>query len=287
MISWHRISTVHASADEAFEIIGTNVTVNHPRWEKEVQSIRTLTPGPVRVGTRAVMVRKEMGRIRESEYEVTEFAPGTSIAFRHPQDGLDFAVRFQLTPIDSTTCELTVDVTAQPKGALRIMAPLMRLGFPRRSAHITDAMIAVIEDVARRGTDEQFSMTHPNAELIQKGYRAFGAGDIPAILEIFDPGITWHVPGRSPISGDFKGHDGVLDFFGRCQELSGGTLRIAVDETLADGERVVVLCTVSAQRGDRFWSSPEVQVWRVVDGRAVEFREFQGDQESEDAFWSA
>src|SRR5690349_17511239 len=130
-------------------------------------------------------------------------------------------------------------------------------------------------------------MTHPNAELIEKGYRAFAAGDIPTVLEIFDPGITWHVPGRSPISGEFKGHDGVLDFFGRCQELSDGTLRIDVDETLADGERVVVLCTVSAQRRGRFWSSPEVQVWRVIDGRAVEFREFQGDQESEDAFWSA
>src|ERR1700746_1480971 len=130
-------------------------------------------------------------------------------------------------------------------------------------------------------------MANPNAELIEKGYQAFATGDIPTVLGIFDPGITWHVPGRSPISGDFKAHDGVLDFFGRCQELSGGTLHIDIDEILADGERVVVLCTVSAERLGRHWSSPEVQVWRVVDGQAVEFREFQGDQESEDAFWAS
>jgi ketosteroid isomerase-like protein len=130
-------------------------------------------------------------------------------------------------------------------------------------------------------------MAHPNAELIHKGYQAFAAGDIPTVLGIFDESIVWQVPGRSPISGEFKGHDGVLEFFGRCQELSGGTLRIDTNEILADGERVVVLCIVSAERHGRAWSSPEVQVWRVVAGRAIEFREFQGDQETEDAFWSS
>jgi hypothetical protein len=145
MIRWHRTSTVQAPAADAFDVIGTNVTVNHPKWEREVQSIRKLTPGPVGVGTRAVMVRKEMGRVHESEYEVTEFVPGRSIAFTHPQDALAFTLRFELTPVTDETCELTVDVAAQPKGALRLMTPLLRLGFPSRSRRITDAMIGVIE----------------------------------------------------------------------------------------------------------------------------------------------
>lgn len=163
MINWHRTSTVQASADEAFDVIGTNLTVNHPRWEKEVKSVRALTPGPVRVGSRAVMVRKEMGRLRESEYEVTEFVAGRRIAFRHPQDALDFALRFELAPIDRASCELMVDVTAQPKGALRLITPLMRLGFPRRSARITDTMIAVIEETARRRDDPERT-THVSSE---------------------------------------------------------------------------------------------------------------------------
>ncbi|MGW1867635.1 nuclear transport factor 2 family protein [Streptomyces mauvecolor] len=130
-------------------------------------------------------------------------------------------------------------------------------------------------------------MAGSNAELIGQAYRAFATGDIPAVLERLDADITWHVPGRSPLSGDYRGPDGVLDFFGRCQELSSGTLKVVADEILADGERVVVLSTVSAERLGRYWSSPEIHVWRVVDGRAVEFREFQGDQETEDAFWAA
>jgi uncharacterized protein len=130
-------------------------------------------------------------------------------------------------------------------------------------------------------------MAHPNTELLQHAYDAFAIEDIPAMLGILAEDISWHVPGRSPVSGDYAGHAGVLDFFTRCQELSGGTLKVRVDEALADGDRVVVLSTVSAQRRGQSWSAPEVHVWRVMAGRAVEFREFQGDQQAEDEFWSA
>ena len=33
-------------------------------------------------------------------------------------------------------------------------------------------------------------------------------------------------------------------------------------------------------------SFPEVHVWRMKDGRAIEFREYQGDEQREDRFWS-
>jgi uncharacterized protein len=130
-------------------------------------------------------------------------------------------------------------------------------------------------------------MTHPNAELIRRGYEAFAHGDVPAVLDILGHDITWHVPGRSPLSGDYKGHEGVLDFFGKSMELSSGTLRVDADEILSDGDRVVVLATVSAERHGQSWSSPEIHVWRVLEGKAAEFREFQGDQQTEDEFWSS
>jgi uncharacterized protein len=128
-------------------------------------------------------------------------------------------------------------------------------------------------------------MTDQNVQLLRSAYDAFAQGDIPAVLQMLSPEISWHVPGRSPLSGDYKGHDEVVGFFVRSMELSAGTLRVGVDEILADDDRVVVLTTVSAQRNGRSWSSPEVHVWRVVDGKAVDFHEFQGDQQSEDEFW--
>ena len=95
------------------------------------------------------------------------------------------------------------------------------------------------------------------------------------------------MPGSSPLSGDYKGHGEVGGFFARTMELSAGTFGIDIHDILAVGDQVVVLCTVSAERNGQSWSSPEVHVWRVAGGRAVDFREFQGDEQTEDAFWSA
>ena len=130
-------------------------------------------------------------------------------------------------------------------------------------------------------------MTAQNAELIRRGYDAFARADLPTVLEIFDQDITWHVPGSSPLSGDYKGHGEVGGFFARTMELSGGTFAIDIQDVLAQQDQVVVLCTVSAERQGQSWSSPEVHVWRVAGGRAVAFREFQGDEQTEDAFWSS
>jgi ketosteroid isomerase-like protein len=130
-------------------------------------------------------------------------------------------------------------------------------------------------------------MADRNAELLRDAYHAFAKRDIPTVLKTFSDQITWHVPGRSPLSGDYKGPDEVVGFLTRAMELSDGTLRVDLDEILADGERVIALTNVSAERNGHRWSSPEVHVWRIEDGKAVEFREYQGDQQAEDEFWTS
>jgi hypothetical protein len=74
-----------------------------------------------------------------------------------------------------------------------------------------------------------------------------------------DAAITWHVPGHSPLSGDFKGHDQIGGFFRRTMELSGGALSIDVHNVLAADDLVVALTTVNAQRNGVKASFPEVQ----------------------------
>jgi hypothetical protein len=126
-----------------------------------------------------------------------------------------------------------------------------------------------------------------NEALVRGGYDAFTRGDVDAVLSIFDPNIHWHVPGRGPLSRDYRGPKEVLGFFQHFMDLSRGTFRIRVDDVLANDQRVVVLCTESAQRGPRSWSSPQVHVWTVKDGHVTVFRQFQGDQQTEDDFWSS
>ena len=130
------------------------------------------------------------------------------------------------------------------------------------------------------------AMTPANAPLIKSGYDAFARGDLQGAFAVFAEDILWHVPGRGPLSRDYRGHAEVVGFFQHSMELSRGTFRIQVDDILAKGDRVVVLCIESAQRGDRSWSSPQVHVWTLKDGRATVFWQYQGDQQTEDEFWS-
>lgn len=129
-------------------------------------------------------------------------------------------------------------------------------------------------------------VSNANQQLIERAYAAFAQGDVPTVLAAMADDILWHVPGRGPISGDFKGHEQVLGFFRRFMELSGGTFQIVVDDVLAKGDRVIVLVTESAQRLGRNWSSPQVHAWTVKNGKATVFWQFQGDQQTEDEFWS-
>jgi len=57
-------------------------------------------------------------------------------------------------------------------------------------------------------------------------------------------------------------------------------------KVLAEGDLVVALVTVKAERNDRAAAFQEVYVWRLANGRATDFREFQGDEQAEDRFWS-
>jgi uncharacterized protein len=127
---------------------------------------------------------------------------------------------------------------------------------------------------------------HSNGEIIKQAYDAFGRGDMSTVFGILDKGIKWHVPGQSPLSGDYRGHDEVMGFFKKCMDLSQGTLRIDLRDIAATESSIFVLCTVSANRAGQRAEFLEVHLWRMVNGHPVEFREFQGDEYNENKFWS-
>jgi uncharacterized protein len=129
-------------------------------------------------------------------------------------------------------------------------------------------------------------MNESNLSIIRKAYEDFAQRNIPAVFAALDPTITWHVPGHGPLSGNYSGHEQVGGFFQRTMELSGGVFGIDVHNALAGDDLVVVLATVNAQRNGVSASFPEVHVWRMKNGKATEFREYQGDEQREDQFWS-
>ncbi len=84
-------------------------------------------------------------------------------------------------------------------------------------------------------------MSQQDVDTVRGAYEAFNRGDIPAVLETFDPDIEWVEPGggNAP-SGTFRGPDSVAqDVFGAIganfDEFSADA-----DEFKDEGDRVVV-----------------------------------------------
>jgi ketosteroid isomerase-like protein len=125
-----------------------------------------------------------------------------------------------------------------------------------------------------------------NRRLIEGLYASFSRWELPELFQVLDEKIFWHIPGRGPLSGDYRGHAEVLGFFQRFMQMSGGTFRVQIQDLLASERRVLVLVTESAEREGRKWSSPQVHAWTIEGGKATVFWQFQGDQQTEDEFWS-
>lgn len=127
---------------------------------------------------------------------------------------------------------------------------------------------------------------HPNAQRMKEAYEAFTSGDLDRLAEYFDPNLVWHVPGDSPIAGDYKGWDEVLGFFGKLVQETGGTFRLDVHDVLANDEHGVGLVEASGERSGKQLTQKATHVFHLRDGKVTEFWGFAEDQRVADDFWS-
>lgn len=127
---------------------------------------------------------------------------------------------------------------------------------------------------------------HPNVARVDQGYTAFGKGDLDALRDLIAPNCTWHVLGDNMLAGEYRGIDDVLAFFGRLAVETGGTLNIEVRDLMATDDHAVALVHSTASRGDRTLSDDPVHVFRMEDGKVVEFWSYPKDAAATDAFWS-
>lgn len=129
-------------------------------------------------------------------------------------------------------------------------------------------------------------MTHPNEDLVRKGYQAFLSGDMATLDGLFADDIVWHVPGHNILSGDFRGKQEVFGEFQKLGELVGSSFSLDIHAVLADDEHAVVLARATAEREGRRLDDNSVQVFHVKDGKVTEQWLYPGDQSATDEFWS-
>jgi ketosteroid isomerase-like protein len=84
-------------------------------------------------------------------------------------------------------------------------------------------------------------MENSNIDVVKRGYEAFGRGDVPALLGLFDKDIEWVTPGppELPTSGIRRGPEAVGEFFRTLIEHFE-VQQFVPREFIAQGDRVVV-----------------------------------------------
>jgi ketosteroid isomerase-like protein len=120
-------------------------------------------------------------------------------------------------------------------------------------------------------TDTATSGAAVNIASLRKGYEAFQSGNLDLLRdELFAKDIVWHVPGRNPTAGDFRGVDAVIASFVKNFELTGGTFKVELHDVLGSDDHAVALATVSAQRNGKSISEPYSHVCHFRDGKVSE-----------------
>jgi hypothetical protein len=146
MPSWEHTYRIDRTAEQVFDVVGTHLFENHPRWEPEVLELRPLTDGPIGIGSRALMVRREMGRTSGIAYVIVAFEPGRRVAVTHPDGPIAFDLEFDLARAGASATDFTVRVRMGGRGLARALNPLIALQLAGRSDRISRSAVRVIEE---------------------------------------------------------------------------------------------------------------------------------------------
>ncbi|MBV8134694.1 MAG: nuclear transport factor 2 family protein [Deltaproteobacteria bacterium] len=128
-------------------------------------------------------------------------------------------------------------------------------------------------------------MAHPLEGKVREAYAAFGRGDVDGYLRHCTRDFYFNVPGRSAVSGSFRGKEGLDQLFRRVMEISAGTFQEEVQDVLANDQHAIVLARHRFERGGKAKEYLTAHVYEVREGKLGECWEQPRDQVQFDAAW--
>lgn len=120
-------------------------------------------------------------------------------------------------------------------------------------------------------------MAQDNVTILRGGYEAFAKGDIPAVLEIMDPGIEWVEPGIDGIpesdAGTHRGPAAVAQNVFSSVPENWTEFAVIPEEFVPSGDRVFVLGTFRAtsRKTGRSFSAPFIHLVTFRNGKMAKF----------------
>ena len=131
-----------------------------------------------------------------------------------------------------------------------------------------------------------------NVESMKGGYEAFGRGDVPSVLALFDPNIEWREAESNPYKPDGKawiGPDAIVQnlFMRLGSEWDGFTV---TPEAFHDaGDIVVAECRYTGvhKATGKSIDAQACHVWKFSDGKVTNFQQYVDTAQLQDAMGTA
>jgi uncharacterized protein len=113
-----------------------------------------------------------------------------------------------------------------------------------------------------------------STSILRSAYESFSAGDVPAVLALFDDAIVWTTPDSVEFGGTYHGPAGAGEFFSHLPEHYA-ELSVMPAQFVEQGETVVVIGELRGRSHSGVsFELPFVHLWTVRSGKAVDFKEF-------------
>lgn len=129
-------------------------------------------------------------------------------------------------------------------------------------------------------------MTHPNEEILRMQDKALQAGDMEAFWGTFAPDVVFHIAGKNPFAGTYKGVEALQGTFAKWMSASD-SLELETHDIVANDTHGVVLQNYRAKKGGKTLDAKSVLICHVKGGRIVEGWTFDENQAASDAFYGA
>jgi ketosteroid isomerase-like protein len=123
-------------------------------------------------------------------------------------------------------------------------------------------------------------------ERLRQAMEAVTRGDADGFADtLLADGVVWHWPGRSSVSGDYRGRDEVIGLVRGFHELTRNTLRIEPLDILEGRDYLMSFTRATAEHDGRSLDVVMADAMRFgADGRVEEFWTLSNDQEAVDSF---
>ncbi len=130
-------------------------------------------------------------------------------------------------------------------------------------------------------------MADSREDMVRRGYKAFGEGDMDTFRSLYTPDVVQSQPGNNQTSGQHAGVDNVLGLYGQLFELSGGTLVVDLKNVKTEGDKIVTVHGVKATRDGKTLDTEETIEFTFSGDKISRLDVASADQGAEDTFWGS